>query len=108
MRYFLLPQIMVIRMGEVVEACEPPPCMGALCACAGGGFAGSAGPLLEQTCFPFLEPCNNGDALCSQCYSESGCATRNAKKTPTTCKVKNNGESICEDGDSSPKGTTGR
>ena len=90
-------------MGEVVEACEPPPCMGALCACAGGGFAGSAGPLLEQTCFPFLEPCNNGDALCSQCYSESGCATRKGEGKVTTCKVKNDGVK-CVDGDDSPPG----
>ena len=64
---------MVIRMGEIVEACSPPPCLGAICACAGGGFAGTAKPLVAPTCKPFIRPCSNGDALCKQCFGESGC-----------------------------------
>ena len=74
MLFFPSTQTMVIRMGEIVEACRPPPCLGAICACAGGGFAGTAKPLVRPTCKPFIRPCRNGDALCKQCFGESGCA----------------------------------
>ena len=64
---------MVIRVGNFVEACPPAPCLGAVCACAGGGFAGTAMPLFEATCEPLRTlNCNNGDELCTQCFSESG------------------------------------
>ena len=73
---------MIIRMGEIAEACDPPPpCAGAVCACAGGGFAGAGVPWLPATCIPFFEPCENGNDFCSQCYSESGCAGGSRAKT---------------------------
>ena len=71
------PQIMVIRMGEIVEACPPtgpPPCLGAFCACAGGGFTRAGISLYPPTCEAFPEPCSNSTDLCKQCFSESGCA----------------------------------
>ena len=86
----------------VSEACEPPPCMGAVCACAGGGFSGSAGPLLAPTCIPYLEPCNNGNDLCSTCYGEAGCAggskSAGGSNEPHTCERKN-GKIECREGD---------
>ena len=97
---------MVIRMGEIAEACndDPPPCWGAVCACAGGGFAGSAGPLVEPTCIPYLDAeCEDADELCDQCLSESGCASGIAKSgdEPMTCK-KNGGGIKCVKGENRP------
>ena len=65
---------MVIWMADIAEACEPPPCVGAVCACAGGGLAGAGIPLFPPTCTPYIEPCNNGNDFCTKCYSDSGCA----------------------------------
>ena len=49
-------QILVIKMWETVEACPsgPPPCLGAVCSCAGGGLT-RAGVSLIHECIPFIE-----------------------------------------------------
>ena len=82
------------RMGEIVEAClDPPPCLGAVCACAGGGMAGSAMQIISPYCVPYIEPCTNSAELCTQCYTESGCAggsKSGRRKGKTTCERKNN------------------
>ena len=96
---------MVIRMGEIVKACPPPPCLGAVCACAGGGFAGTAKPLVAPTCKSFIQPCTNGEDLCSQCFRESGCAGGSKKSggrsmATRTCERKSrNGTIKCRLGD---------
>ena len=100
---------MVIRMGEIVEAYPitgggMPRCLGAICACAGGGFAGTAKPLVRPTCKPFIRPCSNGDALCKQCFGESGCAggskSGDGSKATRTCERKSGDRLIkCRLGD---------
>ena len=95
---------MVIKMGEIVEACEPAPCLSAVCACAGGGFVGTAKPLLAPTCEAFFRPCTNSDDLCKQCFGESGCAggskSGGRSKATRTCERKSWGGPItCRLGD---------
>ena len=81
-------------MGEIVEAClDPPPCLGAVCACAGGGMAGNAYQIIAPTCIAYIEPCTDSETLCTQCYSESGCADGSksgGRKGNTRCERKNN------------------
>ena len=70
-------------MREVTEACGPdgptPPCGGAWCHCAGGGFVGAPIQILPYECFPFPENCSNSTDLCNQCKTESGCAGSESK-----------------------------
>ena len=97
---------MVIKMGEIVEACGPQPCLGAVCACYGGGLAGLGSGLLgthDAQCLTYMEPCTDGEELCSQCYSENGCPdgseTTGASRGETTCERKNgNGPIVCRPG----------
>ena len=100
-------------MGEVVEGCgggSPPPCNNAVCWCAGGGFVGSAGPLIEKTCRGFPEDCEKED-LCNQCYGEAGCSGSNKRKgkkskksTMTTCgRRRGRGPVKCTKGNKSNK-----
>ena len=95
-------------MGDTAEACGgPPPCLSAVCACAGGGLSGLAISVIPPTCIPFIEPCSNSADLCSQCYSESGCANPNSKsganKTEMTCERKSrDGPITCRPGDHRP------
>ena len=68
-RFFI--QILVIRMGEISEACpsEPPPCLGVQCACVGWNI-----PLIAPTCIAFIEPCSDSEDLCTACLSDAGCS----------------------------------
>ena len=103
-----LPQIMVFMVGEIAEACSgPPPCLGAFCACGGGGFTRAGVPVIPATCISFIDPCSNSEDLCNQCYSESGCMNPNSKsganKIEMTCERKSgDGPITCRPGDHRP------
>ena len=73
MRFFI--QILVIRMGEIVEGCpsEPPPCLGVQCACVGWNI-----PLIAPTCIAFIEPCSDSEDLCTACLNDAGCSNSNS------------------------------
>ena len=72
-RFFI--QILVIRMGEIVEGCpsEPPPCLGVQCACVGWNI-----PLIAPTCIAFIEPCSDSEDLCTACLNDAGCSNSNS------------------------------
>ena len=105
-----LPQIMILTVGEIAEACSgPPPCLSAFCSCAiGGGLTRAGVAIIPATCIPFIEPCSNSADLCTQCYSESGCPNNSssktvAHKTEMTCERKSgNGPITCRPGDHRP------
>ena len=79
-----LPQVLVLWMGEVTEACEPdappPPCGTVWCHCAGFGFQGAPIQILPWDCIPFPNPCSNSADLCNQCKTESGCGGNKRNK----------------------------
>ena len=82
-----LPQVLVLWMGEVTEACNepgspppPPPCGTVWCHCAGFGFQGAPIQILPWDCIPFPNPCSNSADLCNQCKTESGCGGNKRKK----------------------------
>ena len=99
------PQIMVTKMGNIVEACEPGlgplPCFAAVCYCYSGGVVGAGAGLGTQDadCITYIEPCTDGDELCSQCYSEHGCPDGRGHVGETTCERKGgNGPIVCRPG----------
>ena len=72
-------QIIVISLGDIVEACEPPPpCLSAFCMCGGGGFEGATNQ--RHYCDYFFKPCDNGNEICNECFYQSGCLI--GRKTP--------------------------
>merc|ERR1712027_54441 len=105
--------LVVLRMGGVAEACppsEPPPCLTAMCACAGGGFSGAGLPVIPRTCISFFDPCSNSNDLCNQCYRESGCSTSklvDGEQRNMTCSTANKdgtGPVTCIPGQHPPEG----
>ena len=96
-------QILVISVGDIVEACEPhekPPCLSAFCMCVGGGFEGAT--TQRHTCDYFFKPCDNGNEVCDECYYQAGCerakslgsrvamsCQRKDAKSPIVCSMAN-------------------